>query len=84
MDIFLSIKPAWFSVAGIVLDIVGAIVLGSALLLKDDDIEKRAGTYWDENPHIAPALRADRRKGQIGLGLLVAGFLLQLIGQWPR
>jgi hypothetical protein len=76
--------PAWISEIGLVLDIVGAIVLAMGLFMTNVEIDERAGTYWDQNPHMSKALRGDRIKGAIGLALLVTGFLLQAYGQWPR
>ncbi|MHB1204444.1 MAG: hypothetical protein ACYCZX_02665 [Rhodospirillaceae bacterium] len=77
-------NPAWISEIGLAFDIAGAIVLTLGLLMTDAEIGERSGTYWDENPHMAKALRGDRVKGAIGLALLIVGFLLQAYGQWPR
>lgn len=80
----MTINPAWVSIVGLGFDIAGAVTLALGLLMTDAEIGARAGTYWDENPHTAKALRGDRKKGVIGVVLLVIGFLCQAYGQWPK
>ena len=72
----------WLSTVGLIMDIVGVVVLTSAVLLSRKTISDLAGTYWDENPHLKGALRRQTRCGWFGLALLVPGFLLQIAGTW--
>jgi hypothetical protein len=77
----------WWALAGLVADIVGTIVVVSAVLTSKEraieaGVPQLAGETNDENLKL-PAVR-DRlnqsRRAAIGVGLLVAGFALQAIG----
>jgi len=70
-----------FSIVGLILGIIGTIIMSKGLLLKDDIIDRLSGTYWDENPHLKKKLKEDRREAMIGLTLLWAGFVLQLVDE---
>jgi len=77
----------WWTLAGLVADIVGTIVVVSAVLTsKERAIEAGvpglAGETDDENLKL-PAVRErlnQSRRAAIGVSLLVAGFGLQAIG----
>ena len=77
----------WWTLAGLVADIVGTIVVVSAVLTwKERAIEagvpRIAGETDDENLKL-PAVRErlnPSRRAAIGVSLLVAGFGLQAIG----
>jgi hypothetical protein len=84
---------AWFNVAGLVLDIVGALVLawGLITMTEAEAIEQGqtvlGGPPGDPRNREIPRARVllrDARFARWGLGLLIGGFLLQLIGSWPR
>ena len=70
-----------WSVIGLAYDIAGVIVLGAALAATPHDaILRQAGTYWNGNVGVYHALYMQRFDARIGLGLLVAGFVLQALG----
>jgi hypothetical protein len=78
----------WWTLAGLVADIVGTIVVVSAVLTSKEraieaGVPRLAGDTDDDENLKLPAVR-DRlnqsRKAAIGVGLLVAGFGLQAIG----
>jgi hypothetical protein len=82
---------AWFNVAGLVLDIFSALVLAWGLVTMTEAIEHGqavlGGPPGDPRNREFPRSRVllrDARCARWGLGLLVGGFLLQLIGSWPR
>ena len=82
---------AWFNVAGLVLDIVGALVLAWGLITMTEAIEHGqtvlGGPPGDPGNREIPRARVLLRDAKFvrwGLGLLIGGFLLQLIGSWPR
>ena len=87
----MGIDPQWFSVVGLLLDIAGAIVLTYGLILtKHQAVELSAtrimGDTEEENlelPQVVDRLRQSRN-AKVGLWLLVMGFLLQLVGNWPQ
>lgn len=65
-----------FSIGGLLLDIVGALVLGVGLL---NPPEIRS-TYRGKMPAVEHWFAGGRRDGQVGLTLIVAGFAGQLLG----
>ena len=81
-----------FSTIGLLFDILGAVVLVRALFVSKKEAIRLGGTFWmpsgdsddDEllkEPPIANLLLQAKR-AKIGLGLLVLGFILQIIGAW--
>jgi hypothetical protein len=81
----------WFNVVGLFFDLVGATVLAWGLLITKKDalklgVPRYAGDTDEENLKL-PAVQ-DRIKqsliAKIGLALLVIGFLLQIVGNWPK
>jgi hypothetical protein len=74
----------WCSVAGLVLAIIGAVMVWAYGLPKPS---RRAGAIDGiaERTDLAEQVRARRYDGLawIGLALLIAGFVLQLIGAPP-
>lgn len=83
--------PRWLSVAGLILDIAGTIVLVSVLFVtKAKALELGVSRYASVTPEENLKLPQVRDRltqscwAKIGLGLLLLGFVLQLIGTWPR
>ncbi len=83
--------PKWLNILGLVIAMSGAIVLGCAFAISrkealrvgvarvaDDDDELNV-----KLPHVC-RLQRESRCVLIGTILLVAGFLLQIAGSWPR
>jgi hypothetical protein len=74
----------WFSVAGLVLDVIGAIMLWRYGLPEEIS---RAGAQALILEQHDPAEQARARRydrwARVGLTLLILGFVLQLVGAWP-
>lgn len=76
-----------FGVAGLCLDILGATVFGWGVLstTKAEAVDVSAARWGSDDPEEMAAMRAakdrlrQRLYGWIGLGLLVGGFILQII-----
>lgn len=66
--------------AGLALDICGAIILARALLLSPEQISSLSGSYWDYSSIDAVSRARDKVDARFGLGSLVAGFSLQMAG----
>ncbi len=75
----------WLNVAGLIFNLLGAGVIAAGVIASQALIDRvTASLYGGPNP----AAQADRRRQSrfaiLGLGLLCIGFLLQIIGSWPR
>ena len=81
----------WFTVAGLILDIIGAVVIAVPLVVSkrkavEIGVTRLAGDTPKENLQL-PAVRDRLQQSRLakwGLGLIALGFALQLIGGWPR
>ena len=81
----------WLNIIGLGLDIVGAIILSYGLIMcKKTAIElgvsKWGGNTDEENlkqPKVKDILKQSRN-AVIGLVILVLGFVLQIIANWPN
>jgi hypothetical protein len=75
----------WFSVAGLVLDIIGVVMLFRYGLPAEIS---RSGAQAITTEQADPAEQALARRydclARLALLCLIAGFFLQLIGAWPR
>ena len=72
---------AWFTVTGLVLDIVGILVISCAGLFENNEsLDEQSGSYYDENPYLRKALFKNRKLLRIGIPMMVLGFLLQAVG----
>lgn len=68
------------NVAGIMYDILGATLLAKAIAFTSDKLlAAQAGSYTGWNPVLLAALDEQRLDAKYGLGILIAGFLLQLL-----
>ena len=84
-------NPKWLNVIGLFLDIAGACFLTWGLIISKKKaielgITRFCGDTDEENlklPVVVDRLRQSRN-AIIGLVLLIVGFLLQIIGNWPR
>ena len=78
------------SSAGIVLDIIGVVMVFTGLPpLTDEDEDKRGVLHVSRSKGIleqesvrTPAKQSRRRRAKAGLYLILAGFVLQIWGQW--
>jgi hypothetical protein len=81
----------WLTVAGLVLDIFGASIVAYPLIVTkrkavEIGVTRLAGNTMEENLRL-PAVRDRLQQSRLakwGLGLIIAGFFLQLVGSWPR
>jgi hypothetical protein len=67
-------------VAGLSLDIVGAVLVARGLLASPHELALRTASFWGGNPTTTAAQIEDRVRGLIGVGALVIGFSLQAAG----
>jgi len=81
----------WINVIGLAFDILGAIFLSSGLIIsKKDAIElgaSRINGDTDEQNLDLPQVKdrlTQSRNSLIGLILLLLGFTLQIISNWPQ
>ena len=84
-------EPRWLTISGLTLDAIGAIVIAVGVFAspaKIEDLVSDGGAYYGDSPDEQSASIRDRlrqsRLAKIGAGLLVLGFALQIVGNWPR
>lgn len=65
--------------AGIAWDISGAVALARGLILDDDTLRRRAGSYWGSSPPAIRGLCEQRLDAKFGLLQLLLGFSLQFL-----
>ena len=80
------------STIGLLFDILGAVVLAWSLFVSTKEAIRLGVTYWmpdndaddDEFAKVPPIanLLLQSKRAKIGLGLLVLGFILQILGAW--
>jgi len=83
----------WLNVLGLLCDLIGAVFLAYGLMISKKQaielgVSRFCGDEDDDETNLSlPAVR-DRVKqshnAKVGLAFLVFGFLLQIIGNWPR
>ena len=81
---------AWVAEIGIAFDIAGAITLSLGLIVSKKRAVELGVSRWSgeseadqlQLPQVKDRLMQSR-KVMVGLALLVLGFLLQLVGNWP-
>ena len=81
----------WFTLVGLVVDAIGAIILAKGLFLTEDEaiqigLSRFAGNTREENLQLTgvKALLRQSKDAKRGLVWLLVGFGLQFIGSWPR
>jgi hypothetical protein len=81
----------WLNLAGLFFALGGTVVLACGLIITRKQTLKvgvsRLAEDTDESNINLPHVRHELRKSRlalIGVILLVVGFLLQIIGNWPR
>ena len=80
------------STIGLLFDILGAVVLAWGLFVSKKEAFQLGGTYWMPSPDddddeffkvpLISHFFVQSKRAKIGLGLLVLGFILQIIGAW--
>ena len=86
----MCIDTQWFNVIGLGFDMVGAFILASGLFLsKEKAITLGVPRHGSENdadnlnlPQVKDRMKQSHN-AKIGMGLLLFGFLLQIIGNIP-
>ena len=80
----------WLNVVGIVLNLLGGWILASILILDEEKALKYGVTKWagnrEENlrlPMVRLFLEQSRRT-VIGMSVISLGYVLQIVGNWPR
>jgi len=84
-------NPKWFDVVGLIMALVGAMTLACGLIVSRKQalkmgVSRMAEDSDDKNiclPQVRDKIK-EARFALIGIVLLVVGFILQLIGNWPR
>jgi hypothetical protein len=75
----------WLNVLGLAFDLAGAVVIAVGVVASGDQIKRVTSTaYGGANLATIADRRKQSRYAIAGLGLLCLGFVLQLIGSWPR
>ena len=85
----ICIDTRWFSIAGLVFDIIGALIIGWGAIVSRKKAVKLAGTWLmnRDNPEDTPPIQDKIKQSRntiIGFGFLITGFILQIIGNWPK
>ena len=70
------------STFGLGLDIVGAWMLARGVIITRQHADLLAGSHWDKNKDLERMLLKQSRDARIGVAILTAGFLLQILGAW--
>jgi hypothetical protein len=76
------IDPQWLTVAGLVLDIVGAILIASPVIWAGREARRNPGVFDTMKEPLKVIVESFYAK--LGLAALLIGFLLQIWGGWPR
>jgi hypothetical protein len=70
----------YVNLAGLIYDIVGAVLLGRAVIFNSKEkIAQQVGTAWGYNKHLIPVVVEGRIDAAVGLVVLTTGFVLQAI-----
>jgi hypothetical protein len=76
---------AWLNVLGLIFNLVGSGIAAIGVIASRAAIDRvMASLYSGPNPAAQTDRRRQSRFAILGLGLLCFGFLLQIIGSWPR
>jgi hypothetical protein len=70
-------------IIGLLLTAVGAWVAARAVMITDDQAKQLGTTKWESNADFIESLKAQSRAAHVGLYLIVAGTVLQIIGTIP-
>ncbi len=81
----------WFNIAGLSSDLIGAIFLAYGLVISKKEAIKLGVSRFCSNkdednlrlPGVQDRLKQSRN-AIIGLVFLAVGFILQIVGNWPR
>jgi hypothetical protein len=80
----------WFTIHGLACDFLGAVFIAYGLMISNDKaIELSVSRYSGNDgenlklPQVKDRLKQSAN-AKIGVAFLIIGFLLQLVGSWPR
>lgn len=76
---FVAESATLLAAAGIAWDISGGVALSRGLILDNDTLRRRAGSYWGSSPPAIRGLCEQRLDAKFGLAQLLFGFSLQLL-----
>lgn len=71
-----------FQVGGLALDMIGVLVIARAVVISRATAKKLAATSWNGNERLQAALERQSRLTCWGAGLMILGFILQIVGIW--
>lgn len=74
---WLANNASWLSAAGVLWDISGGILLSKGLLMSDEQVTRRSGSYFGMSPPALRGLCEQRIDARLGMYQLLFGFLLQ-------
>jgi hypothetical protein len=85
-----AINPRTLTTIGLLLDIAGAYMLARALIVSVDEARRLSAAYFGGSKPgsagpLTPPMRdrlTQARNARMGLPLLVAGFVLQILAAW--
>lgn len=85
------LNSSWTGMSGLFLDFLGALILSYGLIIKKEDaiklgVDRYCGETEEENlklPKVQDRLKQSK-SAKIGLVFLTFGFILQVIGGWPK
>lgn len=84
-----SVDFRWFSIIGLAFDIIGALIIGWGAVVSRKEAVELGGTWLmdRDNPEDTPPIQDKIKQSRntiIGFGFLITGFILQIIGNWPK
>jgi len=87
----MEIDNRWFTVIGLVCNMVGAFILAYGLFISKKKAIELGVSRWsgetdEENlqlPQVRDLLK-QTRNAKIGVAFILIGFFLQIIGNWPQ
>jgi len=87
----MCVDPRWFSIIGLILDVIGAAILASGLIVDKGKISGLIKAYKglpssNEKENLKSAFAKhffkQSNRAKIGVVLLVVGFILQIVGNF--
>ena len=70
-----------FTLAGLLLNFLGAVVLAVGFIKTPSQIKKESDTYRGQNPHIRKSMYRDRNAAILGISIMALGFALSFFSE---
>ena len=88
---YFDFNLGWLNVVGLVFDMIGAFILTKSLIISHEQAIE-LGVAKHSNPRSVDNINTPQvkdkivqsRNAKIGLSILLCGFFLQIIGNWPQ